>query len=139
GGHGPRGGTVAARGLLGEWGRCGEGSLMITRRGFVRSTATGVALGLVTGRVRDAVAVSGRRALKAIAFDAFPVFSPASVVARAEVLFPGRGAALGDEWRLRQFEYAWLRILSRQYVDFWQVTGDALDYASRKLGLDLDG
>src|SRR5262249_30840621 len=59
------------------------------------------------------------------------------VVARAEALFPGRGAALGEEWRLRQFEYAWLRTLSRQYVDFWHVTEDALVFAARKLKLDL--
>jgi 2-haloacid dehalogenase len=83
------------------------------------------------------VAASGPKPLKAVAFDAFPVFNPASVVARAEALVPGRGAALGDEWRLRQFEYAWLRILAGRYVDFWQVTGDALAFASRKLGLDL--
>ena len=76
--------------------------------------------------------------LKAVAFDAFPVFSPASVASRAEELFPGRGAVLTDEWRLRQFEYAWLRLLSGRYADFWQVTQDALVFAARKLKLDLD-
>lgn len=110
----------------------------ITRRKFVRLTAAGVAADLVAGTAaRRAVAGPGPRRLKAIAFDAFPVFNPASVVSRAEALFPGRGAALGEEWRLRQFDYAWLRILSRRYVDFWQVTHDALVFASRKLKLDL--
>ena len=110
--------------------------MAFTRREFVRTTAVGIAAGLVAGAT-DAVAARGRR-LKAVAFDAFPVFSPASVVARADGLFPGRGAALCDEWRLRQFEYCWLRTLSRQYADFWQVTQDALLYASRKMKLDLD-
>jgi 2-haloacid dehalogenase len=45
---------------------------------------------------------------------------------------------LTDEWRLRQFEYAWLRVLSRRYADFWQVTQDALVFAARKLSLELD-
>jgi 2-haloacid dehalogenase len=54
------------------------------------------------------------------------------------VLYPGHGALLGEEWRLRQFEYAWLRSLSGRYVDFWAVTEDALVFAARKLQLELD-
>ncbi len=44
--------------------------------------------------------------------------------------------ALGDDaaplatlWRDKQLQYTWLRSLMGQYADFWQVTGDALDYA----------
>jgi 2-haloacid dehalogenase len=73
----------------------------------------------------------------AIAFDGFPLIDPRPVAARAEQLFPGRGAALTEAWRLRQFEYTWLRTLSRRYADFWQVTVDALVVAARALGLDL--
>ncbi len=93
---------------------------------------------LAEAQRRRAGAASAPLRLKAIAFDAFPIFSPAAVVSRAEALFPGRGAALSDEWRLRQFEYAWLRVLSRRYVDFWQVSDDALVFAARKLKLELD-
>src|SRR5262252_6452386 len=67
----------------------------------------------------------------AIAFDGFPLIDPRPVGARAEQLFPGRGAALMEAWRLRQFEYTWLRTLSRRYADFWQVTEDALVVAAR--------
>lgn len=108
-----------------------------TRREFVQVTAAGIAAELVGVR-GWARAVRAPRPLKVVAFDAFPIFSPAAVVARAEALFPGRGVALGEEWRLRQFEYAWLRLLSRRYADFWEVTGDALAFAARKLGLELD-
>ena len=76
-----------------------------------------------TGRLAEAAAPGPRR-LKAIAFDAFPIFSPASVVLRAEALFPGRGAALGEEWRIRQFEYAWLRTLSGNYVRGLELTAE---------------
>lgn len=110
----------------------------ITRRDFVRTTASGVALGLVATAAGDAAAGHGIHRLKAVVFDAFPVFNPTSVVARAEAQFPGHGAALGEEWRVRQFEYCWLRTLSRHYVDFWQVTQDALAFASKRLRLDLD-
>ena len=113
--------------------------MAITRREFVQLTAAGVAAELVAGAPgRQAVAASAPLRPKAVAFDAFPIFSPAAVVSRADVLFPGRGAALGDEWRLRQFEYAWLRLLSGRYADFWQVTQDALVFAARKLKLELD-
>src|SRR5262249_34537494 len=109
----------------------------MTRREFVRAAATGVGAGLMPGASNAAVAASGRGPPKAGAFDPFPLFSPPAVVARAETPMPGRGTARGDEWRVRQFEYAWLRVLSRRYVDFWQVTEDALTFACRKLGLDL--
>jgi 2-haloacid dehalogenase len=75
--------------------------------------------------------------IKAIAFDAFPIFSPSPVFALAEKLFPGNGPALSDEWRNRQFEYAWLRIAAHHYADFWQITEDALTFAANKLKLDL--
>ena len=32
-------------------------------------------------------------------------------------------------WRSKQLEYTWLRSLMKKHADFWQVTGDALDYA----------
>jgi len=75
---------------------------------------------------------------KAIAFDAFPIFDPRPVFSLAEELYPGRGAALSNEWRRRQFEYAWLRTLEGQYADFWTVTRDALAFATRNLGVALD-
>jgi len=38
-------------------------------------------------------------------------------------------------WRSKQLEYSWLRSLMGSHADFWQVTGDALDYAMETLGL----
>jgi 2-haloacid dehalogenase len=112
--------------------------MAITRRGFVRLTAAGVTASLAARiPTRPAEAAPSSPRLKAVAFDAFPIFNPAPVVSRAEELYPGRGAVLGEEWRLRQFEYAWLRSLSGRYVDFWQVTEDALVFAVRKLRLEL--
>jgi 2-haloacid dehalogenase len=113
--------------------------MALTRREFVRLTAAGVTTDLVAGASgRRAAAATAPLRLKAVAFDAFPIFDPGAVVSRADALFPGRGTALSDEWRLRQFEYAWLRVLSQRYADFWQVTQDALVFAARKLKLELD-
>jgi 2-haloacid dehalogenase len=45
---------------------------------------------------------------------------------------------LGKAWRTRQFEYTWLRTVAGRYADFWQVTEDALVFAAKELGVDLD-
>ena len=75
--------------------------------------------------------------IKAVAFDAFAIFEPRSVFRLAEELFPGRGEELSNQWRTRQFEYTWLRNSMRLYMDFWQVTQDALSYAAQQSKLEL--
>jgi hypothetical protein len=75
--------------------------------------------------------------IKALAFDAFPIFDPRPVFALAEQLYPGKGADLSNAWRVRQFEYQWLRALSGRYADSWQTTEDALVFAAKMLKLDL--
>ena len=42
---------------------------------------------------------------------------------------------LAEMWRLKQLQYTWLRGLMGRHVDFWQVTGDALDYAMDSLNV----
>ena len=70
--------------------------------------------------------------LKAVLFDAYgTLFDVHSVIALAESMFPGQGAALSQAWRTRQLEYTWLRTLSNRYKDFWRVTGDALTWAAQ--------
>jgi len=73
----------------------------------------------------------------AVAFDGFVIFDPRPVYGRLESLFPGKGAEIANLWRTRQFEYAWLRTLTGRYADFWQVTGEALDYATTAAGVAL--
>jgi 2-haloacid dehalogenase len=75
--------------------------------------------------------------IKAIAFDAFPIFDPRPVFALAEELYPGKGSILSEEWRVRQFEYTWLRTAARRYTDFWHVSQDALVFAANKVNLQL--
>ena len=40
-----------------------------------------------------------------------------------------------DRWRAKQLEHAFLRTILADYVDFWQVTAEALDAACAELGL----
>jgi 2-haloacid dehalogenase len=86
----------------------------------------------------DQPAVTAKPAkIKAIAFDAFPIFDPRPVSALAEQLFPGNGAELTNAWRTRQFEYQWLRALSGNFADFRQATEESLIFAAELLKLDL--
>src|SRR6266542_5212031 len=41
-------------------------------------------------------------------------------------------------WRDKQLQYSWLRAVQGRHADFWQVTGDALDYALETLELTDD-
>jgi 2-haloacid dehalogenase len=75
--------------------------------------------------------------IKAVLFDAFPVFNPGPIFARVEELFPGKGMELGELWRNRQFEYTWLRSLAQRYENFWDVTESALVFAAQTLKIDL--
>jgi 2-haloacid dehalogenase len=38
-------------------------------------------------------------------------------------------------WRDKQLQYTWLRAAQGRHADFWQVTGDALDFTLETLGL----
>ncbi|MBA3448777.1 MAG: haloacid dehalogenase type II [Pseudaminobacter sp.] len=43
------------------------------------------------------------------------------------------GQALSEIWRAKQLEYSWVRTLMGAYVDFWQLTEQALDFAFSKV------
>jgi 2-haloacid dehalogenase len=75
--------------------------------------------------------------VEACVFDAYgTLFDYASAAA-------GCRDALGDKldrltavWRDKQLQYTWLRAVQGRHADFWQVTGDALDYALGVLAID---
>jgi 2-haloacid dehalogenase len=77
--------------------------------------------------------------VRACVFDAYgTIFDFASAAARCQAAPAEQRAALTTLWRDKQLQYAWLRTLQGRYVDFWQVTGEALDYALEALQLDED-
>ena len=79
------------------------------------------------------------REISALVFDAYgTIFDVHSVTRQAELLFPGKGAALSAAWRAKQLEYTWLRSLMGRYEDFSRVTVAALEWAIESLGLEAD-
>jgi 2-haloacid dehalogenase len=78
--------------------------------------------------------------VRACVFDAYgTVFDLASAAARCPDVPEDRRIALTTLWRDKQVQYTWLRTLQNRYVDFWQVTGDALDFALESLSLQKPG
>jgi 2-haloacid dehalogenase len=82
-------------------------------------------------------AAGSRGKIKAVAFDGFPILDSRPVFALVNELYPEKGIELSNVWRTRQFEYTWLRTISRRYSDFWQVTDDALVFAAKSLKVEL--
>jgi 2-haloacid dehalogenase len=107
----------------------------INRRELLGVASSALALsGIVNSTASAATAPA---TIKAIAFDGFPIFDPRPIFALAEEMFPGRGAELSNAWRIKQFEYTWLRTVAQRYRDFLGVIDDALVFAGHSLNLDI--
>ncbi len=73
----------------------------------------------------------------ACVFDAYgTLFDVHSAAAKCRADLGDKADAVSQTWRDKQLQYTWLRSLMGHYVDFWRVTGDALDYALETHGVD---
>ena len=68
--------------------------------------------------------------ISACVFDAYgTLFDVHSAVGRHRPRLGRQADEVSALWRNRQLEYTWLRSLMGHHADFWQITGDALDFA----------
>lgn len=75
--------------------------------------------------------------IRACVFDAYGTLFDVNSAAAAESAALGDSwQALAELWRAKQLQYTWLRSLAGRHADFWQVTGEALDFAMTSLELD---
>ena len=73
-------------------------------------------------------------------FDAYgTLFDFGSAAAGCRDVLGDKAAPLTALWRDKQLQYTWLRAVQGRHADFWQVTGDALDFALERLELGGDG
>ena len=78
--------------------------------------------------------------IQACVFDAYgTLFDFNAAVAACADTIGDRADRLSEVWRQKQLQYAWLRALMRRHVDFWQITGDALDFALAAVGVRDQG
>jgi 2-haloacid dehalogenase len=75
---------------------------------------------------------------KAIAFDYFVIFDPNSILPQVEKAIPGNALEFTKAWRSKQFEYGFIRSITGRHADFFEVTGDALDYTAAAMHVNLD-
>ena len=111
----------------------------INRRKLITLTASGAALGtmLTTPFGKLAFAATSSAEIKAIAFDAFPIFDPRAAFKVIKEQFPEHGDALRKAWFSKIFGYTWLRTSGNQYKDFWHVMEDALRFTTASMNLEL--
>jgi len=74
--------------------------------------------------------------IQACVFDAYgTLFDYSSAASRCQKELGDKFGRLNTVWREKQLQYTWLRALQNAHADFWQVTGDALDFAMESLDL----
>ena len=82
--------------------------------------------------------MSGLLDIKACVFDAYgTLFDVHSAVDAHSARLGQQAEAISATWRTKQLEYTWLRSLMGRHADFWDVTGDALDFALDRHGIDI--
>jgi 2-haloacid dehalogenase len=78
--------------------------------------------------------------IKACVFDAYgTLFDFASAAKGCADVLGDKAERLTALWRDKQLQYSWLRAVQGRHADFWQVTGDGLDYALETLAIDQPG
>lgn len=77
-------------------------------------------------------------------FDAYGTLFDVAAAARQAASEPefakleGTWADLAEQWRLKQLQYTWLRAVTGDHCDFWEITQNGLDWALEKTGLEGD-
>ena len=80
--------------------------------------------------------------IKACVFDAYGTLFDVAAAARIAAAEPEHAKLaaiwpqLAEIWRSKQLQYTWLRAITGDYTDFWQVTQDGLDFAMAALSLE---
>jgi 2-haloacid dehalogenase len=78
--------------------------------------------------------------VKACVFDAYgTLFDFAAAARRCRDMLGDCIDKLTALWRDKQLQYTWLRATQGRHADFWQVTGDALDFALETLHIEKPG
>jgi len=82
----------------------------------------------------------GMNGIKACVFDAYgTLFDFGAAARKCRDILGDDIEKLTALWRDKQLQYTWLRVAQGRHADFWQVTGDALDFSLETLGIERPG
>jgi len=74
---------------------------------------------------------------KVCIFDAYGTLFDVNAACRELSIEVGeKWEELATLWRLRQVEYTWLRNSMNEYIDFWKITENALEYAMEVMNIE---
>lgn len=113
---------------------------MINRRNFLLHCIQGATISSfsIFPSLSFAQSISNSsKKIKAIAFDAFPIFDPRAAFKVIMQEYPEEGEELRKVWFDKIFAYTWLRTSGEKYKDFWSVMDDALEFSAASLKIDL--
>ena len=75
--------------------------------------------------------------VKACVFDAYgTLFDVHSAAEKCRADLGDKADQVSNTWRGKQLQYSWLSSLMGEFVPFWQVKGEALDYALSEPGIE---
>ena len=80
---------------------------------------------------------AGEGRIRAVAFDAFPIFDPRAAFAAIAEAAPNHADQLREAFFDKVFAYTWLRTAAGRYEEFSRIMDDALLYAAASLKLEL--
>ena len=102
---------------------------LVNRRTMVAGLAMGIASPLFAAPPQP---------LRAIAFDAFPIFDPRSIATLARERLGEKGDALAVAWSAKLFGYGWLETAAGRYTPFATLADAALRHSAEAIGIALD-
>src|SRR5690349_3096264 len=74
--------------------------------------------------------------IRACVFDAYgTLFDYRSAASRCRDVLGDKFEQVNALWREKQLQYSWLRAIEGRHADFWQVTGEALDFVLDTAGI----
>lgn len=79
--------------------------------------------------------------IKTCIFDAYGTLFDVTAAARLAAQEPAFAQiadtwpVIAADWRHKQLQYTWLRAITGEHTDFWQITGEGLDWALERAGL----
>lgn len=109
------------------------------RRTFLSLAVSYPTIGFTSSSLfsRYALASTSKPEIKAIAFDAFPLFDPRPILGLAKKLFPEAGEHFSKAWFNKIFAYTWLRTTGQQYKNFYEIIDDALTHSAQQFKVEL--
>jgi 2-haloacid dehalogenase len=106
-------------------------STRISRRTLIGALAADIAV-----RPVDSTA-SKRTQIKAVVFDAFPIFDPRSIAALTCSSFPKEGEVLSNLWSAKLFGYTWFCAAAGHYEDFESLADKSLQSTLEAMQLSI--